>query len=632
MKGLDLSGSDLTNANLTDADLTGANLTGAILRGASLEGANLTDVNLTSAHLDDSNQGSTDLSSANLSGVVLTDATLGGADMEYTDLSGVNFGGLDVSTVKFGPTVKTGTHKGVQTSFRGATIRSDFKPAGVDLTGVRRVTVKTKTPRRKGLGVVPTVTCGSSDLSQLTSVVYVSAAGTDSAGCGTTHANACKTISQGIQNCGASGCGVLVDFGQYPQTSTLAVRNGVSVYGGCVGSAPGNYYSLITAPASGAAAVSAQSVGTATTWQNFKISASPALGTNGAPSVAASVASSSALSFVNCEFYAATGATGAQGSTPAAGTGGGAGNGTTGGTVSACAGTTGGAGSVQQTVSLDWWNGVCTPSCSANGCYGYGGQPGTTGNWSGGGQPGGGNCAGAACPVSAPGQGNTGGGGTTASCGSPGQPSTNLIGAFSGGAWSGSAGGSGSPGGNGGGGGGGGAGGYQCGYCFGYIQEPGNTGGGGGAGGCGGASGPGGKQGGASFAIVNSASTLTVTSSRVVGNQGGIGGQGGGGSNGGGGGVGAAGATGGRGAQGGPGGTGGGGGGAGGAAGGNGGPSVLIALVGASTVTDTSTSYYLGSSGNPGQGGGGGVAPGGSCTGTTGLTGSLGTAAKTVQY
>jgi uncharacterized protein YjbI with pentapeptide repeats len=637
LKGLNLSASDLTNANLTGADITAADLTSVNLGGASLAEANLTGSNLSKAQIGSSSQGHSDFTLANLSGVDFRGAVFGDVDMEYADLSGTDFSGVDLSRVRFGPMMKTGLYNGKKTSFRGAIVSAalELDASTADLTGIRRVKMvpaTSHTPKSRG-GAPPTEVCGKSDLSVLTSVVYVSAAGTDGAGCGTTHVNACKTIRQGLQNCSASGCGVLVDFGQYPQTATLSLKPGVNLYGGCVpASSPGSYLSLITAPAGGAPAVGAQNVGAATLMENFKVSGSAAVGTTGSASIAMSIASSSALKVNNCEFYASTGGAGAQGPTPGQAAAGGGGSGTTGGGTNACPSTTGGNGSVQETVSLDWWSGTCSPSCSANNCWGYAGYPGTTGGWTSGGKWGSGNCAGAACPASSPGKGNAGATGTTASCGGQGTWSTNITGSFSGGKWSGSVGGAGGGGGNGAGGGGGGAGGYQCGYCFGYIEAAGNTGGGGGAGGCGAVSGPGGQQGGASFAIVSAASALSITNSRIVGNQGGPGGVGGGGAHGGTGGAGAAGASGGKGADGGPGGQGGGGGGGGAAAGGNGGPSFLMALVGSSTVTDTGTVYYLGSSGVPGGGGTGGISPNTTCTGGTGSTGVLGAVAQNQQF
>lgn len=631
LRGANLAGRNLTNANLQRANLAGANLSGAILNGAIMAGADLTQANLDNAMLDPSNDGDADLSSANLSGASFQGAQMQGTDLEYTDLAGANFSNTDLSRARLDPVLRTGLHAGRKTSFANAKLPGGLKlDAATSITARARIVPAAAAPK---LGAFE-FSCGSADLGQLTSAVYVTPAGSDSNTCGSTVATACKTIAQGLSNCPASGCGVLVGYGQYPLAASLALREGVNVYGGCMApEQPGtNLLSLIQAPPGGVPAVSANGLSAATLLQNFKVLASPALA-SGTASVAMQVNNSPGLSVLNSEIYAAQGRVGANGAAPGAAAKGGDASGQTAGTNGSCSNTNGGNGAVQMAVSVDVsvFKFSCNPSCSANNCWGYQGLPGSTGAYSGGGQWGSQNCA--ECPRSSGGDGNGGGGGKTAACGVKGTASSNIAGSFSNNAWIPGVAGSGTPGSSGAGGGGGGSGGYKAGACF-WVktEDPGNTGGGGGAGGCGGGGGGGAQQGSGSFAVVNANGVLTISSSRIIGGLSGNGGTGASGITGGTGGKGGSGGSGGGGGTGGTGGAGGGGGGGGGGAGGNGGPAIGVALVGGGSLAGTGLVFYTGASGTGGGGGSGAASGATGCTAPTGDTGNAGLMADQAKF
>ncbi|WP_006748204.1 pentapeptide repeat-containing protein [Thioalkalivibrio paradoxus] len=596
LKGADLSGRDLSDANLTGADLTGANLGGSNLNGASLTGANLAGVDLSNARLDESDRGPADLSRSNLAGARLAGASMDRTDLQYADTQGALFADVDLGRALLGP-----------------------RASARDLLAMEEPWV-----------------CGKADLSQLTSRIYVSTVGTDGADCGTTPAGACRTIDRGLERCGPSGCGVLVQWGEYSPAESVALREGVDVYGGCLPESQSHpdYFSVIQAPAGGKPAVTASGVNAATRMQGFQLVGSAVIEANGAPSIALVVSGSGGLSIVSTEIIAGTGGAGAGGDDGRDGTRGGDGSGRTGGSVTACANTTGGAGAVKQKVSVhvravDF---TCKPSCSENGCWGYAGAPGSTGNWAAGGKWGSGNCT--ECPRSRGKTGHEGATGSNGACGHKGSRSTDTAGGFTGTSWDGSSGTAGTSGGTGGGGGGGGAGGYKAGACF-WVktEDPGNEGGGGGAGGCAGNAGGGGQQGGAAFAAVLAGSTVAFTDSRIVGGRSGDGGNGGRGGNGAAGGSGAAGATHESGGHGGRGGDGGAGGAAGGGAGGNSGPSAGVALVDGSVVNTTDTPFYQGAAGAAGEGGRGGTgAKTGLCSSAGGDDGLPGVAAAVLEY
>lgn len=590
LRGADMAGSNLTDANLQGANLEGANLNNANLIGAELAGANLSNANLEGAKLGRSPKGPTDLSGANLTGAKLRGASLDGTDLQYTDLS-----------------------------------RTD--QAGVDLS-------KAVMPKLPAAGSDAPWTCNGADLSRLQTRIYVSTNGTDSESCGTDSGKPCATISTGISRCGgANACGVLVQWGEYKPTATIALTDGVNVYGGCVPSTAvvTGVQSLVNAPTSGRPAISATGISkTETILQGFRLQGSAAQWPFGAASVTLLIANSSKLTIVDTRILANSGAPGQSGGGGRAGAAGVNGSGASGGTQNACSWTAGGSGSVVMGVYLTGNEGsfTCNPTCSANACWGYVG-----GNGGGpGGQWGNGNCAWCSQSRGATGNGGTGGRDAT-SCGGKGNASGNIAGSFSGTTWQASIGGTGGAGNAGSGGGGGGAGGYRAGYCFGQRTWEGNQGGGGGSGGCAGGGGVGGQQGGASLGIAVIASSFALTNSALVGGIGGGGGTGGIGGQGGARSSGAGGLGDHGGGYGGSGGGGGAGSAAGGGAGGNGGPAVGMALVTNSRVIDAGTVYYTGASGAVGGfGSGGQPIVAGLCSGANGDTGRPGLAADKQTY
>ena len=633
MTGADLAGKNLTDANLTGARLTRANLRGAVLKGAQLIGADLSGANLENANLDPSELDVADLSRSDLRGANLTGARMNGTDLQYARMSGALFDRVDLTGAVFGPRLAIDEENREKVSFRGARLRPEFAvdPETMDLSGVIWVG-----ERPAPAPADEEIVCGRADLSGLASRVYVAASGADSATCGTNVATACKTIAFGLGRCTASaGCGVLVMWDEYRPAQTVAVRDTVNLYGGCLPKSQSRpeYFSAVTAAAGGLPVLSATGIQTGAIVQGFQFNGSPAGGATSVTSTAVLVKDSSKLSLLDDELVADRGGPAAVAANGGAGAAGGDGDGRTGGTVSSCANTGGGTGSVRMDVSVDQgaFKFTCKPSCSANSCYGYSGAYGSTGYYAPGGKWSDGNCT--ECPRSRGGTGQRGTDGRHAACGSKGVLSANVAGSFSGEAWSPSVGGASSTGGDGGGGGGGGAGGYRAGTCF-WVktQNPGNSGGGGGAGGCRGGAAAGGQQGGASFALVAIRSAVAVTRTKLVSGTGGVGANGGGGGQAGRGGAGAGGAGNEDGGYGGGGATGGAGGAAGGGAGGNGGPAVGIALVGASSIQGTPV-HYAGQSGAPGESGPGGTAIiTAACTAPNGDPGQKGLVANVRQY
>jgi hypothetical protein len=116
------------------------------------------------------------------------------------------------------------------------------------------------------------IACGASNLASLSSRIYVAPGGENSASCGSSPANACLTIRQGLSRCAPPGCGVLVAWGQYHLTESLQLRNGVNLYGGClpVGQADPGYRSFLYAPAGGWP-VAEGSLVKGVTLENFKL-------------------------------------------------------------------------------------------------------------------------------------------------------------------------------------------------------------------------------------------------------------------------------------------------------------------------------------------------------------------------
>ncbi len=634
MTGADVSGQDLTNANLTGAILVGANFKGAILNGAVLIGANLAGANFDNAKLNDSDKGHANLSRANLSGASFQGAEMNGTDLQFAELGGADFSNVDLTRAVFGPRIKAGIAGSRKTSFRNARLPGNLAldAATTDVEGARWEPAAAVPAAPEADDIV----CGRADLSGLTSRIFVANTGTDDDTCGTSYSAPCKTVGFGIGRCAASGCGVLVAWDEYRLADTLALRDGVNVYGGCLPRSQSrpDYYSAVTAPGGGKPVTSASAINGGTVLQAFQLNASAAAGTSAAISVALLVKDSSRLSLLDTHLVANRGAQGTSGGHGSDGTAGGNGSGSNGGSVSACGNTGGGMGAVRREVKVFVRDGrfVCSPSCSAGNCFGFNGGSGTTGRAASGGRWGEDNCG--TCVTNRGKTGETGNPGANASCGSKGILSSSLAGSFSGDNWMASAGGAGTSGGDGGGAGAGGAGGYKAGVCvFGKTQTPGNRGGGGGAGGCRGGAGGGGQQGGASFALIALRSTVSLTRSGIVAGIGGIAGNGGRGSRGGRGGAGAGGATNENGGFGGDGNGGGAGGAAGGSAGGNGGPAIGAALVGGSTINASDLTYYPGQSGTPGEGGaGGGAIVGGACAAPPGDNGVNGLVADTKTF
>lgn len=503
----------------------------------------------------------------------------------------------------------------------------------------------------------PAAICSGANSSLARQAVYVAAQGTDGSGCGTSAALACKTLQQGIDNCSAPGCAVFVRHGLYPTGATIKLRDGVSVYGGCLfdGEADRRYRTVIDAkPAPGTPAVIADGVNSATAFDSIVVMGKEETA-GGTASIAMAVSNSKGLTLTRLVLVAGHGGDGGSAgpaTAPLAQNGGGGdtsfftppGGQGPGGASCAPDGVAGrgGDGSARRTNTLSDCSGL---SCD---CIESGGLKGSNGSATGsipGGAGGASGTQGYACferPVirqGTGGQGVIGGPGSVGNCAlQGGVPSADVWGSFQGTSWLPGAGGAGGDGSVGSGGGGGGPGGTCTGITvntnewFPYWGQP---GGGGGAGGCGGRGGTGGQQGGASIGLVLASSTVTLEagSMAIVGNQGGFGGDGGTGGIGGAGGTGGAGGNSGSnctayfsnvnigwGGLGGPGGSGGQGGAGGGSAGGNGGPSLGIALVGGSPAPDGSL-VYPGFAAGPGDYGRGGQGGANGCTAANGEVG-----------
>ena len=631
LRGVDLSGRPLENANLSGADMTGAKLRGTDLDGASLVGTILDGADLEDAKLNPTTKGVSDLARASLVGASLRGAQMSGADLQFAHMPGADFTGASLSRARFGPRIRAGVHQGRKTTFRRARLGRQFQTdeAVMDLAEARW-------EEEAGAAAGESIVCGRADLSVLTSRIYVSPSGTDGESCGTSYEQSCQTVAKGIERCSGAGCGVLVEWAEYQAQATLRLRDGVSLYGGCLPAslARPDFFSVIYAPPGGQPAVSADAINAAeTVLQGFQLAASASGGTNGEASVALLVTNSSKLSVLNSEIVANNGGRGGDGQSHGNGANGNDANGRTRGTNSSCSNVDGGDGANEFGVTVDVFfaSAVCKPTCP-NGCFSSQGRPGSTGFGAGGGGRGVPNCA--ECAISRGTTGGGGDGGRHAGCGGKGQVSADTAGGFRGSSWTGSVGGSGTRGGEGGGGGGGGAGGFKAGACFWVKQQNnGNSGGGGGGGGCGASGGVGGRQGGASLAAVVLNSTVTLRDTRVIGGRGGPGGRGGNSAAGGRGGRGAGGATGAGGGYGGDGGDGGVGGAGGGGAGGNGGPAVCVALVGNSGLAGGAVHYYVGAFGETGAPGkGGGAVISGVCAGPDGDQGAQGLVAEAHRF
>ena len=174
--------------------------------------------------------------------------------------------------------------------------------------------------------------CGNTDLSALTSRIYVSPAGTDSDTCGTSSSTACQSIQRGIDRCGGAGCGVLVRYGLYTLTDSIRLKDAVNVYGRCVfGNGPDHKYrSVIEAPPDGKPAITAAGINAPTLLDGVFVKGSDATSPGGA-SIAMTVSDSTALTITNSTLSSGKGANGAPGQTFSGNSGGGGQQGGSGG-------------------------------------------------------------------------------------------------------------------------------------------------------------------------------------------------------------------------------------------------------------------------------------------------------------
>jgi hypothetical protein len=429
--------------------------------------------------------------------------------------------------------------------------------------------------------------------------VFVEASRGDDRREGRAPGQAVKTIQRGLElaaACSPTPCDVLVAEGEYPQTQTLRLANGVSIYGGyTITFARPHDASAVRITGTANPLVLAERIDRITTLDRMTLRGASVTGA-GEESVTVRVVESSTegrLSFTNDIIEAGNGGNGGQGGNAG---------------VTSC--------------NAPGGNGASSFDCGSN----QGGQGNAGGDTIRGGSGGGGGAANCpdACPlvggdgVSNGGNGNSGGAGNHAG---QGPQDGNRVGGFVSDDWRPSTAPSGNRGQHGTGGGGGGSGGAKrFRACFGCGTLIGGFGGHGGAGGCGGGGGGGGSQGGASIGVVLFKSNVSLAGTQIHRGAGGAGGRGGSGSQGSGGGGGANGegthnqccglicynsGAGGRGGNGGAGGSGSGG------AGGNGGPSIGVALVaqsqlGAAPAVDGGT----GGAGGPGGNGASGAAGG----------------------
>lgn len=504
-----------------------------------------------------------------------------------------------------------------------------------------------------GLGAEPheaAATCGT-NLPAAGQMVYVSTLGSDAAGCGQSTATACRTLAQGIANCGSAGCSVLVRHGLYPASATIVLRDGVNVYGSCRfdGEPDRAYRTTIQAsPPAGMPAILAASVNAPTVVSGLVVVGKDEIAA-GTASLGVVVRDSKGLMLTRNVLASSRGGDGQAGTSATAvanGQNGGAGTNGGGAGPSCAANPTPGAGAgghggtdVTTATYVSLWNYDCRSTDA-----GSAGQP--SGDGTSGGTKGPKGAQGIACggrPHDAPASGLPGGPGVPGACGGQAQASPWSSGRFDGATWVASRGDDGQSGAVGAGGGGGGAGGACVTETQGFVYN-GLPGGGGGGGGCGGPGGTAGQQGGASIALalVDSSIAFDAGLNSVIPGPGGVGGKAGDGIAGGAGGAGGPGQTsgqtlylthwcGGPGSNGGPGGAGG----AGSAgAGGHGGPSIGVARVGATGALSGIDAVYPPRPGLPGRGGGGGSASpgGGDCTGPDGPGGVPGLGAASFDF
>ena len=584
-QGKDYRGQTLTGTNFLGADLKKADFRGATLNGVVFAQADLTGADFSKATFGRAAMGPTDFSLANLTGAKFNGVRLD-TDVSFMHavIKGADFSGMDRTRVRFGPLLDSSSDV--------------HSPRPLEWTA----TVNS---------------------------IHVAIDGVDGATCGTEASNACATISKGIARCEAQKpCTVLVGYGVYELTEPIALKDGVSLTGGCVDGNPTTYLSSIKAPPGGLPALTAN--GVTSKVDRFILTGTPATDPTRA-SVVVQVTNTAGFELVNSNVHAGSGKD-AGAAVAGSSSHGGNSIGIAGGT-STCnstnAGGRGGDATVTATCSGKNANCRAGRECS----YASGTPAGTNGN-AGQSTAGAGTSPASVCSWNEMGSATPQGGrgGTGADATKQATLSDNRIGRFNpDGTWAPVAGDAGQRGNDGGGGGGGGGGtarvNTRCNHAVNYSCSTsihdGQAGGGGGAGGCGGSGGQGGAMGSASFGIVLVNSRLKVSEHLTIsGAQGGNGGDGGPGVAGGRGGWGGnylssphtTGA-----AQPGDGGFGGNGGSSGGGAGGNGGPSVGIVLVGTSALDRSPTTIYPGKSGLVGKGGlGGNGAPAGA-NGQSGL-------------
>ena len=492
-----------------------------------------------------------------------------------------------------------------------------------------------------------TWSCSGADLSTLTNRVHVSAQGTNDSGCGAA-TQACLTIQQGIARCDAqAGCAVLVRHGLYvypsPQTTpqtTIVLRDGVSVYGGCRSAdEPDRGYrtTVQASPKVGEPAISASGIATPTRIHGLVVVAADR-GVGEGASIAMQATSSPGLMLSRTVLASGRGGDGADGASGTSGIGERGADGPAGAAGGrACAaappsdtsgqGGRGGAGLMGLVDNNTCAFGRC--ACGRQNETDSIGRPGLASGAIRGGAGGtqhslpGFVCTNAASEDRF--HGPDGGPGHPGTCATEGgSTSANLWGSASAQGWQAGTGDRGAAGAVGSGGGGGTSGGFCLIYNpLGFVQ--GVPAGGGGGGGCGGGGGAGGQQGGASIALLLVGASAGLEPQGVVlspglGGNGGTGGPGAVGGQGGPGGAGgpwggtSVGAQAssfvyqcpGRSGSGGPGGTGGSGAGG---AGGNGGPSINLALSGGALPPSGTDDAYGGAPGLGGAVGNGATTP-----------------------
>lgn len=672
--GKSFAGQDLTNANFNGANLDSADFTNTRLDGANFSNASLIGAKFTNAKAAVSAKGPVNFSLANCTGADYSNTNCKNAIFYYANLSGADFTGADLSTVRMGPELKV--YNGKPTIFKGAKLSCEFIPfvyihnfkdaqlpdclkqAMTQAAKTPHVTIiNTKTPDDPAQPALVTASGaggGKRDTTKTNKTketvtagdtLHVSTTGTDNGSCGGAN-SPCKTITQAVTNCGANACTIAVEYGEYTLSTSLSLK-GINLVGGFYNGQPTTYQSALLAPPGGLPAIIA--TGGAVNISNFILNGSTASQQNAA-SIALLAQDHSTVTLSNTNINSFKGGMGSSPSAAAAGgngnKGGDGSNGTGGGGgTSGCSNNTGGGGGnssyfTQADCKYLWAKVRCEQSIRVCWYNGGSGQPGSTGVWAAGSTAAAGVfyfCGSKERPSTTA----TGTTGTAGACGSnAANPSSNTTGIFTNQQWTSIVGNNGTAGGNGGGGGGGGCGGY-CAYCGCFCSEEtynGTAGGGGGAGGCGATGGQGANMGGASFGVLLINSSLVADSTvKITNGMGGDGGTGAAGNSGGTGGAGGSAQAGNNvcnntGGQGGAGGVGGTGGASGGGAGGNGGPSIGVALLGATTLSNKIV-FYAGKSGTPGSGGSGGnPAAGATCYGAKGNGGLNATVANSYQY